>query len=57
MNEIALHLGYMLDRYGDVLDVDVITVNRQLQRTLHTHGRDYRHPIDLVRERFAKPTP
>ena len=55
MNEIAFHLGYMLGRYGDVLDVDVITVNRRLQRTLHTHGRDYRHPIDLVRERMAKP--
>lgn len=55
MNEIAYHLGYMLDRYGDVLDVDVITVNRQLQRTLHTHGRDYARPIDLVGERLAKP--
>ena len=32
MNDIAYHLDYMLDRYGSVLDVDVITVNRQLQR-------------------------
>lgn len=55
MNDIAYHLDYMLDRYGSVLDVDVITVNRQLQRTLHTHGRGYRHPIDLVRKRMAKP--
>jgi len=55
MNDDAYHLDYMLDRYGSVLDVDVITVNRRLQRTLHTHGRDYRHPIDLVRERMAKP--
>jgi hypothetical protein len=45
----------MIVRYGSVLDVDVITVNRQLQRTLHTHGRDYRYPIELVRERLAKP--
>jgi hypothetical protein len=55
MNDVAYHLDYMLDRYGNVLDVDVTTVNRQLQRTLHTHGRDYRHPIDLVWERVAKP--
>ena len=55
MNDVAYHLDYMLDRYGSVLDVDVITVNRQLQRTLHTHGRDYRRPVDLVRERLAKP--
>ena len=32
MNDIAYHLDFMLDRYGSVLDVDVITVNRQLQR-------------------------
>jgi len=57
MNEVAYHLGYLLDRYGSVLDVDVITVNRQLQRTLHTHGRDYRRPIDLVSERLAKQVP
>jgi uncharacterized protein DUF6933 len=54
MNDVAHHLDYMVGRYGSVLDVDVITVNRQLQRTLHTHGGDYRHPIDLVRERMAK---
>ena len=57
MNEIAYHLDYMLDRYGSVLDVDVITVNRQLQRTLHSHGRDYARPIDLARKRITESGP
>jgi len=57
MNENAYYIGYLLDRYRSVLDVDVITTNRQLQRTLHSHGRDYARPIDLARSRVAdRPT-
>jgi hypothetical protein len=51
MNETAIHIDYALDDYGSVLDVDVITLNRGLQRALHTHGRDYRQPLELVAER------
>lgn len=51
MNEIAVHLDYMLYERGGVMDVDVIRVNRGLQRTLHGCGRDYARPIDLARAR------
>ncbi len=54
MNDIALHIDYTLDRYGSVLDVDTISVNRQLQRTLHSHGRDYAKPLELARQRFEE---
>jgi hypothetical protein len=55
MNEIAMHVDYGLDRYGGVLDVDVITLNRQLQRTLHNHGGRDATPLDLVAAR-GRPT-
>ena len=57
MNDVALHIDYSLDRYGSVLDVDVITLNRWLQRTLHSSGggRDYARPLDLVAERGTRP--
>lgn len=55
MNETAVHIDYALDRYGSVLDVDVITLNRQLQRSLHGHGRSYATPLDLVAERALRP--
>jgi len=51
MNDTAMQIDYALDRYGSVLDVDVITLNRQLQRSLHSRGRDYARPIDLATER------
>ncbi|MFN0153117.1 MAG: DUF6933 domain-containing protein [Gaiella sp.] len=54
MNDIAMHVDYGLDRYGGVLDVDVITLNRQLQRTLHNHGRRCATPLDLVAERAGR---
>ena len=59
MNETAVHVDYALDRYGSVLDVDVIKLNRQLQRSLHGHapGRDYARPIDLATERVRDSTP
>ena len=51
MNEIAVHIAYALDRTGHVLDVDVITLNKQLQRTLHNHGGRDERPLDLVAQR------
>ena len=57
MNETAVHIDYALDRYGSVLDVDVITLNRQLQRSLHSRGRDYARPIELVTERVRDSAP
>jgi hypothetical protein len=51
MNDIALHIDNALYDYGGVLDVDVITLNRRLQRTLHSHGKDYATPLELVVER------
>lgn len=54
MNETAVHIDYALDRYGSVLDVDVITLNRQLQRSLHGHGRDYARPVDLATDRAQR---
>ncbi|MCY7304186.1 MAG: hypothetical protein LH654_14385, partial [Thermoleophilia bacterium] len=57
MNETALHVDYELDRYGSVLDVDVITLNRQLQRIRHSRGRDYGRPIDLATERVSDSAP
>jgi len=57
MNDVSLHIDYSLDRYGSVLGIDVITLNRWLQRTLHTqrHGRDYATPLELVAERARRP--
>jgi hypothetical protein len=55
MNDVAVHIDYALDRYGSVLDVDVITLNRGLQRTLHGRGRDYATPLQLVAERALGP--
>ena len=53
MNDVSLHVDCSLDRFGSVLDVDVVTVNRWLQRTLHSHGggRVYATPLELVAER------
>ena len=39
------------DWYVNLLDVDVITLNRRLQRTLHSRGRDCATPLQLVAER------
>lgn len=55
MNETAVHIDYALDRYGSVLDVDVISLNRRLQRSLHGHGKSYGTPLDLVAERALRP--
>lgn len=52
MNELAWHIEYALGRSGSVLDVDVITLQRQLQRTLHNHGGTSATPLDLVAERL-----
>jgi len=59
MTETAVHIDYALDRYGSVLDVDVITLNRQLQRSLHgsSGGKDYARPIDLATERVRNSAP
>ena len=54
MNDIAMHIDYALDLYGGVLDVDVITLNRRLQRTLHNYGGRYEFPLDRVTAR-ARP--
>ena len=51
MNDITVHLDHMLYEHGGLMDIDAIRINRQLQRTLHSHGRNYAQPIDLVRER------
>lgn len=53
MNEIAWQVEYSLGRYGSILDIDVITLQRQLQRTLHNHGGRYATPADLVAERLG----
>jgi hypothetical protein len=50
MNEIAVHLDYLIP-HGRVMDIDVIGVNRQLQRTLHGHDDCYERPLDLVAAR------
>ena len=51
MNDIAMHIEYALYACGGVMDVDVVTLNRELQRTLHSYGGGYAKPIDLVRRR------
>ena len=50
MNEIAVHLDYLLPR-GRLMDVDVVGVNRQLQRTLYGYEGGYAQPLDLVAAR------
>jgi hypothetical protein len=57
MNETAAHVDYILDRDRGLLDVDTISVNQQLQRTLHSDGHgDYATPIELVRQRISGKT-
>ena len=51
MNEVAVHIDYWVYDRGGLLDVDVISLNRHLQRTLHSSGRDYARPLDLARQR------
>ena len=53
MNDITLHVEYTLHRRGGVLDLDVIALNRQLQRTLHNHTGRYARPLDLIAERIG----
>jgi hypothetical protein len=50
MNDIAGHIDYALYRYGGVLDIDVITLDRGLQRTLHRHAGRYATPLELIAE-------
>ncbi len=51
MNDIAMHIEYALYATGGLMDVDVITLNRELQRTFHGYDGRYARPIDLVLER------
>ncbi len=52
MNDVTRHIEHVvLSRYASVLDIDVISLNRGLQRTLHNHGGRYATPLDLVAER------
>jgi hypothetical protein len=51
MNDIATHIEYALYATGGLMDVDVVTLNRELQRTLHSYEGRYARPIDLVLKR------
>jgi hypothetical protein len=51
MNDITGHIDHALDRYGGVLDVDVVTLNRGLQRALHSRAGSYATPLELIAER------
>jgi hypothetical protein len=54
MNDVTRHIDYALYANGGVLDVDVVSLNRRLQRTLHSHGGEYRLPSELVAERSQR---
>lgn len=49
MNDLALHIDYRVGDRGGVRGVDVTALNRQLQRTLHSHQGHYASPLDLIR--------
>ena len=53
MNDTALHIECALHQRGGLLDVDAVRLNRDLQRTLHTHQGTYAQPVDLARLRLT----
>lgn len=52
MNDTGRYLRHVVHHHGGVRDLDVIGVNRELQRLHHGDGRGYATPLDLVAARL-----
>lgn len=52
MNDMAFLAEVSVGQSGGLASLDVRALNRRLRRTINS-ARDYRRPIDLVRERLA----